>query len=148
MGRKIVATLTSTGTQALFLHPVEAMHGDLGMVGPTDVLLALSNSGETVELNAIIAVLKGQGPKIIAMTGGLNSTLARYADVVLDVAVPREACPMGLAPTASTTAALAMGDALAVALINRRHFKSSDFGGFIPAETWGNACRCMSGRSC
>ncbi|MEW5724389.1 MAG: KpsF/GutQ family sugar-phosphate isomerase [Thermodesulfobacteriota bacterium] len=137
VGRKIVATLNSTGTPALFLHPVEAVHGDLGMVCPDDVVLALSNSGETQEIVAIIASVRRIGPTIIVMTGDLNSTLAGRADVVLDVAVPREACPMGLAPTASTTAALALGDALAVALIKRRKFNSNDFKRLHPGGTLG-----------
>lgn len=137
VGRKIVATLSSTGTPSLFLHPVEAMHGDLGMLVKDDIVLALSNSGETAELTAIMPIVKGLGSKIIAMTGDPESTLARFADVVLNVGVVREACPMGLAPTASTTAALAMGDALAVALINRRHFNSSDFRRLHPGGNLG-----------
>ena len=127
VGRKIVATLNSTGTPAIFLHPVEALHGDLGMVMADDVLVALSNSGETVELNAIMGSVRALGARIIAMTGDPQSTLAKAADVVLDVGVAREACPLGLAPTASTTAALAMGDALAVALINSKRFNTDDF---------------------
>ncbi len=127
IARKIVATLNSTGTPALFLHPVEGMHGDLGVVTAQDVVLALSNSGETDELTAIIPPLKKLGAKIIALTGSLTSTLARQADLTIDVGVPREACPLGLAPTASTTAALAMGDALAVCLLTRRGFKEADF---------------------
>ena len=137
VGRKIVATLNSTGTPAFFLHPVEAMHGDLGMVMKDDVVLALSNSGETTELNALISIVRGLGAKIIAMTGDLESTLAGSADQVLDVSVAREACPMGLAPTASTTAALAMGDALAVALIDRRQFNPKDFRRLHPGGTLG-----------
>ena len=127
VGRKIVATLNSTGTRSLFLHPVEAMHGDLGMVSPDDVLLALSNSGETDELNLLVPSIRKIGCKVIAFTGNLKSTLARYSDIVIDVGVEKEACPLGLAPTASTTALLAMGDALAVVLINKKHFNSSDF---------------------
>lgn len=137
IGRKIVATLNSTGTPSIFLHPVEAMHGDLGMLVGSDVVLALSNSGETVELNAIIPAVKEMGASIIAMTGDMESTLAKLADTVLDVAVPREACPMGLAPTTSTTAALAMGDALAVALINSRRFNSKDFKKLHPGGSLG-----------
>jgi arabinose-5-phosphate isomerase len=137
VGRKIVATLNSTGTPSIFLHPVEAMHGDLGMVLSDDVVLALSNSGETVELNAILGSIKGMGAKIVAMTGERHSTLAEYADVVLDVGVAREACPLGLAPTASTTAALAMGDALAVALINSRRFDMADFRRLHPGGNLG-----------
>jgi arabinose-5-phosphate isomerase len=127
VGRKIVATLNSTGTRALFLHPVEAMHGDLGMVGPDDVFLALSNSGETDELNILLPSIRAIGCRIVAFTGARRSTLARNSDIVIDTGVAREACPLGLAPTASTTALMAMGDALAVVLINRKQFKRSDF---------------------
>ena len=127
IGQKIAATLNSTGTSSFFLHPVEAMHGDLGMVAARDVILAISNSGETAELNMLLASLKNRSIKIIAMTGQIASTLARCADAVLDVAVPREACPLGLAPTASTTATLALGDALAVVLLDRKQFQASDF---------------------
>ncbi len=132
VGRKIVATFCSTGTPALFLHPVEAQHGDLGMVLPTDLVLALSNSGETEELNAILPTLKELGVKIIALTGNLESTLARQADLVIYSGVEREACPLGLAPTASTTAMLALGDALAVVLVKMRDFKICDFQRFHP----------------
>ncbi len=127
IGQKISATLNSTGTPSFFLHPVEAMHGDLGMVMPGDVILAISYSGETAELNALLISLKERGNKIIAMTGGKTSSLAAAADVVLDIRVPKEACPLGLAPTASTTATLAMGDALSVVLLNRKKFKAKDF---------------------
>lgn len=127
VARKLVATLNSTGTRALFLHPVEAMHGDLGMVCADDVFLAISNSGETDELNILVPSIRRIGCKIIAFTGKLDSTLARNSDIVIDVSVAREACPLGLAPTASTTAQLAMGDALAVVLINKKHFKPADF---------------------
>jgi len=127
VGRKIVATLSSTGTAALFIHPVEAMHGDLGTVRGEDIVLALSNSGETSELNDILPSLKSIGTRIIAFTGNLHSTLARYSDLAIYTGVPREACPLGLAPTASTTALLAMGDALAVALIRLRNFQAQDF---------------------
>jgi arabinose-5-phosphate isomerase len=127
VGRKIVATLSSTGTPALFLHPVEAMHGDLGMVRNEDVVLALSNSGETDELNIILPSLRNIGTRIISFVGNVHSTLARYSDLVVYSGVPREACPLGLAPTASTTAMLAMGDALAVALIRKRNFQVQDF---------------------
>jgi arabinose-5-phosphate isomerase len=137
VGRKIVATLTSTGTRALFMHPVEAMHGDLGMVGRDDVFMALSFSGETDELNLLLPVIQKIGCKIIALTGNTKSTLAKHSDIVVDVGVPREACPLGLAPTASTTALLAMGDALAVVLINRRSFKSDDFRKFHPGGSLG-----------
>jgi arabinose-5-phosphate isomerase len=137
VARKIVATLNSTGTPALFLHPVEAMHGDLGMISPQDVVLALSNSGETNELSILLPSLKRLGVPLIAFTGRTESTLARHSDVVIDVGVPREACPMGLAPTASTTAALAMGDALAVALLTQRGFQASDFRRFHPGGNLG-----------
>jgi arabinose-5-phosphate isomerase len=127
VGRKIVSTLNSTGTRSLFLHPAEAMHGDLGMVDAGDIFIALSNSGETDEMNSLIPSIRKIGCTIIAFTGDTSSTLAKHSDIVIDVAVEREACPMGLAPTASSTALLAMGDALAVALINKKQFKSSDF---------------------
>lgn len=127
VGRKLVATLNSTGTRSLFLHPVEAMHGDLGIVSSDDIFLALSYSGETDELNILTPSIQRIGCTIIAFTGNIHSTLAKHSDIVINVRVPREACPLGLAPTASTTAMLAMGDALAVVLINKRHFNSSDF---------------------
>lgn len=138
IGQKIAATLNSTGTSSFFLHPVEAMHGDLGIVTSDDVILALSNSGETPELTMLLPTFKRRGNQLIAMTGNLNSTLARTADAVLDVGVEREACPLGLAPTASTTAALAMGDALAVVLLNRKQFKESDFLRNHPGGTLGD----------
>lgn len=127
VGQKIAATLNSTGTPSFFLHPVEALHGDLGMVMPTDVVLAISYSGETVELNTLLESLKRRVTSIIGMTGGGNSTLALASDVVLNIRVPQEACPLGLAPTASTTATLAMGDALSVVLLNRKKFQAKDF---------------------
>jgi len=127
IAQKISATLNSTGTPSFFLHPVEAMHGDLGMVMPGDVVLAISYSGETAELNGLMISLKRRGNPIIAMTGGEKSSLASAADIVLDIKVPREACPLGLAPTASTTATLAMGDALSVILLNRKRFQAEDF---------------------
>ena len=127
VGQKISATLNSTGTPSVFLHPVEAMHGDLGMVAPTDVVLAISYSGETSELNRLLGSLKERRIPIIALCGKIRSNLARHAVVTLNVAVPREACPLGLAPTTSTTATLAMGDALAVALLNRKQFRAEDF---------------------
>ena len=127
VGQKISATLNSTGTPSFFLHPVEAMHGDLGMVMANDVILAISYSGETSELNGLFVSLKKRGNAIIAMTGNSHSFLARSADIVLDISVPREACPLGLAPTASTTATLALGDALAVVLLNRKKFQAEDF---------------------
>jgi arabinose-5-phosphate isomerase len=137
IGRKISATLNSTGTRSLFLHPVEAMHGDLGMVGSDDVFLAMSYSGETDELNILMPSIRNIGCNIVAMTGNPASTLAAHSDIVIDVGVEKEACPLGLAPTASTTALLAMGDALAVILINKKHFKSSDFKRFHPGGALG-----------
>jgi len=127
IGRKIAATLSSTGTPAIFVHPVEAMHGDLGAVRSKDLILALSNSGETEELNAILPVLRRLKTRIIALTGNTSPTLARLSHVCLYTGVPKEACPLGLAPTASTTAMLAMGDALAVALIKLHDFQAPDF---------------------
>ena len=127
VGRKIAATFSSTGTPSLFLHPAEAIHGDLGMVARDDIVLAVSNGGRTHEINAILPILKEMGARIIAFTGDPASPMARLCDIVIDVGVEREACPMGLAPTASTTAALAMGDALAVGLMNRRRFGQDDF---------------------
>ncbi len=127
IGQKIVATLNSTGTSSYFLHPVEALHGDLGMVLPGDVVVAISYSGETPELNALLQSFKTRGNYIIAMTSSNTSSLATAADIVLNIRVPKEACALGLAPTASTTATLAMGDALAVALLKRRNFQPEDF---------------------
>ncbi len=132
VGRKIVATLSSTGTPSFFLHPVEGMHGDLGMVRSEDIVLALSNSGETDELNVLIPSLRRIGTRIIAFTGGIPSTLSKHSDLAIYTGVPREACPLGLAPTTSTTAMLAMGDALAVALIRMRDFQAGDFRRFHP----------------
>lgn len=127
IGQKIVATLNSTGTPSFFLHPVEAMHGDLGMVSGGDPVLAISYSGETGELNGLLASLRERRVRVIAMTGCPTSTLAGFAEVVLNIHVPREACPLGLAPTTSTTATLALGDALAVALLKRKQFQAEDF---------------------
>ena len=137
VGRKVAATLASTGTPSLFVHPAEASHGDLGMVTATDLVLALSNSGETDELTGVLAAIKRQGVPLVAMTGGLQSTLARHADWVLDTRVDREACPLNLAPTASTTAQLAMGDALAVALLDARGFGAEDFARSHPGGSLG-----------
>ncbi len=137
VARKIVATLNSTGTPSLFLHPVEAMHGDLGMVSADDVVIALSSSGETDELNMLIPSIKKIGCLLIAFTGQVDSTLGRQSNIAIDVGVEREACPLGLAPTASTTALLAVGDALAVTLIRRRKFKSRDFKKFHPGGSLG-----------
>ena len=137
VGRKIVATLNSTGTRSLFLHPVEAMHGDLGQVSADDIFIALSNSGETDEICILLPSIRQIGCKIIAFTGSKQSTLAAQSDIVIDVGVELEACPLGLAPTASTTAMLAMGDALAVVLLEKKHFKSSDFMMIHPGGTLG-----------
>jgi arabinose-5-phosphate isomerase len=137
VARKLVATFNSTGTRALFLHPVEAMHGDLGMVSKDDVVLALSNSGETQELTILLPSLRRLGSPLITFTGRPNSTLGRASLVVIDTGVPREACPLGLAPTASTTAMLAMGDALAVVLLTKRGFQASDFQRFHPGGSLG-----------
>ena len=137
IGRKIAATLASTGTPAMFVHPGEASHGDLGMIKAVDVVLAISNSGESDELVAILPVLKRQGVPLIALTGGMQSSLARHADVVIDCSVSKEACPLNLAPTASTTAQLAMGDALAVALLDARGFKPEDFARSHPGGSLG-----------
>ena len=137
IARKIAATMASTGTPAYFVHPAEASHGDLGMITRDDVLLALSNSGESGELLSILPALKRQGAKIIAMTGVPSSTLAREADIHLDAGVEQEACPHNLAPTASTTAALALGDALAVALLDARGFGPEDFARSHPGGSLG-----------
>ena len=137
IGRKIAATLSSTGTPAMFVHPGEASHGDLGMIKRVDVVLGISNSGESDELVAILPMLKRQGVPLIAMTGGLHSSLALHANVVLDCSVEKEACPLNLAPTASTTAQLALGDALAVALLDARGFKAEDFARSHPGGSLG-----------
>jgi arabinose-5-phosphate isomerase len=137
IGRKIAATLASTGTPAFFVHPAEASHGDLGMVQPGDVVLALSNSGESDELAAILPALRRLGVALVAMTGKPESTLARHADVVISCAVAEEACPLNLAPTASTTAQLALGDALAVALLDARGFEEEDFARSHPGGALG-----------
>jgi len=137
IGRKIAATLASTGTPALFVHPAEASHGDLGMITAVDLVLAVSNSGESQELTAILPVLKRLGVPLVAMTGRPDSTLARHADIFLDCAVDKEACPLNLAPTASTTAQLALGDALAVALLDARGFKAEDFARSHPGGALG-----------
>ena len=137
VGNKIAATLASTGTPSFFLHPGEAMHGDIGMITARDVVLALSNSGETDELVAILPVIKRLDVPLIALTGSRDSTLGRYASVTLDVSVPQEACSLNLAPTASTTATLAMGDALAVAVLEARGFTQEDFARSHPGGTLG-----------
>ena len=137
IGRKITATLASTGTPAMFVHPAEASHGDLGMIKPVDLVLAISNSGESEELTAILPMLKRMGAPLIAMTGRAESALACHADVFLNCGVEKEACPLNLAPTASTTAQLAMGDALAVALLDARGFKAEDFARSHPGGALG-----------
>ena len=137
VGRKITATLASTGTAAMFVHPAEASHGDLGMVKDSDLVIAISNSGESDELAAILPVLKRQGVPLVALTGGEQSTLANHADIVLNTGVLKEACPLNLAPTASTTAQMAMGDALAVALLDARGFKAEDFARSHPGGALG-----------
>lgn len=137
IGRKIAATMASTGTPAYFVHPAEASHGDLGMITRDDVLLALSNSGESAEIVSILPAIKRQGAKVIAMTGVPGSTLAKEADIHLDAGVEQEACPHNLAPTASTTAALALGDALAVALLDARGFGPEDFARSHPGGSLG-----------
>ena len=137
IGRKIAATLASTGTPALFVHPAEASHGDLGMIQACDVVLAISNSGESEELVAILPVLSRLGVVLVAITGGRQSTLAKQARITLDTSVAREACPLNLAPTASTTAQLAMGDALAVALLDARGFREEDFARSHPGGALG-----------
>jgi arabinose-5-phosphate isomerase len=137
VGRKIVATLTSTGTPAVFLHPVEGLHGDLGMVTSQDIFVAISNSGETSEITCLLPSIKKIGAKIIGLTGALKSTLAQNSEIVLDIGVEREACPLGLAPTSSTTATLVMGDALAVALMRQRKFDEKDFARIHPGGSIG-----------
>ena len=137
IGRKMAATLASTGTPSFYLHPAEGIHGDLGMVTEGDVVIALSNSGETGEVLHILPSLRRIGAKLIAMVGNPNSTLAKNSDIVLNVGVTREACPLGLAPTSSTTAALAYGDALALALLSKRKFTASQFAVFHPGGSLG-----------
>jgi arabinose-5-phosphate isomerase len=137
IGQKIAATLASTGTSSFFLHPAEGVHGDLGMLARRDALIAISNSGETQELLQLLPYVERMGIPIVSLTGRVNSTLAKNSDVTLDVSVAEEACPMGLAPTASTTATLALGDAIAVALLQKRGFKEEDFAQFHPGGTLG-----------
>jgi arabinose-5-phosphate isomerase len=137
VGRKIAATLASTGTPALFVHPAEASHGDLGMIRAMDIVLAISNSGESAEITVLLPVLKRQGVPLIAITGNLQSTLAQHATEILNGGVDKEACPLNLAPTASTTAQLALGDALAVALLDARGFKAEDFARSHPGGALG-----------
>ncbi len=137
VGAKIAATLASTGTASFFLHPSEALHGDLGMIGPEDGVLAISYSGESEELSNILPHIRRFGIPLLAMTAETGSTLARYADTVLDISVAREACPLGAAPTSSTTLTMAMGDALAVALMKKRDFRKEDFASFHPGGSLG-----------
>ncbi len=147
IGRKISATLNSTGTPSHYLHPAEALHGDLGMVSADDVVIAISNSGYTKELIQIIPNLKDIGTTLIAFCGNPESPLARESHLTIDVGVEREACPLGLAPTTSTTAALAMGDALAVVLLGRRHFTSKDFRRFHPGGNLGTMLLSKAGET-
>jgi arabinose-5-phosphate isomerase len=137
IARKIAATLASTGTPAMFVHPAEASHGDLGMIKAVDLVMAVSNSGEVDEVTSLLPVIKRLGVTLIAMTGNANSTLAKHADIVLDSGVEKEACPLQLAPTASTTAQLALGDALAVALLDARGFRQEDFARSHPGGALG-----------
>ncbi|MBI3593045.1 MAG: KpsF/GutQ family sugar-phosphate isomerase, partial [Nitrospirae bacterium] len=137
VGKKIAATLSSTGTPAFFMHPAEAGHGDLGMVTSDDVIIAISNSGETEELVGLLPFLERFDISLISVAGNSSSTLSKSADVALDVSVKEEACPLGIVPTASTTAAMAMGDALAVALLTKRGFKEEDFAFFHPGGSLG-----------
>jgi arabinose-5-phosphate isomerase len=139
IGRKIAATLTSTGTPASFLHPVDSVHGDLGIVGNEDVAILISKSGESDELLALLSHLKGFGVRTISITGDANSALARHSDIVLDASVREEACPHDLAPTTSTTVALALGDALAVALLQEKGFRREDFARIHPGGALGRA---------
>ena len=142
VGKKMVATFASTGTPSFFLHPTEAFHGDLGMLKPIDVVILISNSGETDDVNKLIPSLKSFGNKIIAITGNPHSTLGKYADVVLNIHVEREACPNNLAPTTSTLVTMALGDALAIALINAREFRAEDFARFHPGGSLGRKLLC------
>ena len=142
VGKKMVATFASTGTPSFFLHPTEAFHGDLGMLKPIDVVILISNSGETDDVNKLIPSLKNFGNKIIAITGNPHSTLGKYADVVLNIHVEREACPNNLAPTTSTLVTMALGDVLAIALINARDFRAEDFARFHPGGSLGRKLLC------
>ena len=142
IGKKMVATFASTGTPSFFLHPTEAFHGDLGMLKPIDIVMLISYSGETDDVNKLIPSLKNFGNKIIALTSNKNSTLARHADYVLDITVDREVCPNNLAPTTSALVTLALGDALAVSLITARHFQPADFAKFHPGGSLGRRLLC------
>lgn len=137
IGQKIASTLASTGTPSFFMHPAEGIHGDLGMLSKGDLVIAISNSGESDEVSQVLQVVKRMGLPLIAMTGNLNSTLAKAGDATIDISVKEEACPLGLAPTASTTATLAMGDALAVAVLDKRGFEKEDFALIHPGGTLG-----------
>jgi arabinose-5-phosphate isomerase len=137
IARKIAATMASTGTLSLFVHPAEAVHGDLGMIHEGDVVIAISNSGETDEITRLLPLIKKIGAVLISLTGNSTSTLARHSDFVLDTATKEEACPLGLAPTASTTASLAMGDALAMALLEKKGFRSEDYAFYHPGGSLG-----------
>lgn len=145
IGKKIVATLISTGTHSMFLHPVEALHGDLGIVTKNDVFIAISNSGETSELNQLLPMIKHIGCKIAGFTGNTTSSMTEFCDMVINTGVKKEACPFNMAPTSSTTAQLAMGDALAVVLINQKRFKKSDFIRSHPGGTLGQRLSCKVG---
>lgn len=145
IGRKIAATLSSTGTNAMFLHPVEAVHGDLGMVSSDDVFIAISNSGETSELNQLLPVIRGIGCRLAGFTGNPKSTMAGFCDLVIDTGVEKEACPFNMTPTASTTAQLAMGDALAVVLIEKKKFRETDFMRSHPGGALGRRLTCRVG---
>lgn len=142
VGKKMVATFASTGTPSFFLHPTEAFHGDLGMLKPIDIVMLISYSGETDDVNKLIPSLKNFGNKIIALTGNPNSTLAKHSDYVLDISVEREVCPNNLAPTTSVLVTMALGDALAVALIKARDFKPADFARFHPGGSLGRRLLC------
>lgn len=145
IGRKIAATLSSTGTNAMFLHPVEAVHGDLGMVSLHDVFIAISNSGETSELNQLLPVIRDIGCRLAGFTGNPSSTMAGFCDLVIDTGVEKEACPFNMTPTSSTTAQLAMGDALAIVLIEKKKFKKSDFMKSHPGGALGQRLACQVG---
>lgn len=142
VGKKMIATFASTGTPSFFLHPTEAFHGDLGMLKPIDVVILISYSGETDDVNKLIPSLKNFGNKIIAMTGNANSTLGRHADIVLDISIEREACPNNLAPTTSSLITMALGDALAISLIKARDFRAEDFARFHPGGSLGRKLLC------
>jgi len=145
IGKKISATLLSTGTNSIFLHPIEALHGDLGMVNRNDVFIAISNSGETMELNQLLPLIKDIGCRLAGFTGNPCSTMAKLCDIVIDTGVEKEACPFNMAPTSSTTAQLAMGDALAVVLITKKKFKKSDFMKSHPGGALGHRLSCLVG---